>query len=139
MYVCHTLPFPFQEEKYVSKQNLMKIESLFLFQNLTGGKDGGIHITDVTNASRTMLMNIETLQWDPLLCRFVNCGKVLFPENASVYIVCIYREVTAYSGYLLVYSLYKDTLFCFQASEFETLCYAERSVVVYLYSHCFSV
>jgi Glycerol kinase len=48
----------------------MKLESLFfLFQNLTGGKDGGIHITDVTNASRTMLMNIETLQWDPLLCR----------------------------------------------------------------------
>lgn len=68
MHVCHTIPF--QEEKYVSKQNLMKIESLFfLFQNLTGGKDGGIHITDVTNASRTMLMNIETLQWDPLLCR----------------------------------------------------------------------
>jgi len=48
----------------------MKMESLFfLLQNLTGGKDGGIHITDVTNASRTMLMNIETLQWDPLLCR----------------------------------------------------------------------
>lgn len=127
MYVYHTIPF--QEEKYVSKQNLMKIESLFfLFQNLTGGKDGGIHITDVTNASRTMLMNIETLQWDPLLCRWVNCGKVLFPENASVYlyIVCIYREVTAYSRYLLVYSLYKDILFCFQVSEFETLCYAEK-------------
>uniref|UniRef100_A0A8D8RRA6 glycerol kinase n=1 Tax=Cacopsylla melanoneura TaxID=428564 RepID=A0A8D8RRA6_9HEMI len=36
--------------------------------NLTGGKDGGKYVTDVSNASRTMLMNIETLQWDPMLC-----------------------------------------------------------------------
>jgi hypothetical protein len=60
-----------------------------------------------------MLMNIETLQWDPLLCRWVYRGKVLFPENVSLYSVCTYREVTVYSGYLLVYSLYKDTLFYF--------------------------
>ena len=39
------------------------------FQNLTGGIDGGVHVTDVTNASRTMLMNIHTLQWDPELCK----------------------------------------------------------------------
>ena len=32
--------------------------------NLTGGPDGGVHVTDVTNASRTMLMNLETLEWD---------------------------------------------------------------------------
>ena len=38
-------------------------------QNLTGGVNGGAHVTDVTNASRTMLMNIHTLQWDPYLCR----------------------------------------------------------------------
>src|SRR3989304_3493138 len=31
---------------------------------LTGGPDGGVHVTDVTNASRTMLMNLETLDWD---------------------------------------------------------------------------
>ena len=43
---------------------------VFLFQNLTGGKKGGLFITDVTNASRTMLMNIESLQWDPILCRY---------------------------------------------------------------------
>ncbi len=35
--------------------------------NLTGGVNGGVHVTDVTNASRTMLMNIETLEWDPVL------------------------------------------------------------------------
>jgi len=37
----------------------------FLVWHLTGGSDGGIHITDVTNASRTQLMNLNTLDWDP--------------------------------------------------------------------------
>jgi glycerol kinase len=32
--------------------------------NLTGGRDGGAHVTDVTNASRTMLMDLRTLAWD---------------------------------------------------------------------------
>lgn len=39
----------------------------FKLQNLTGGKNGGMHVTDVTNASRTLLMNIETLYWDPVI------------------------------------------------------------------------
>src|SRR6202042_75487 len=39
--------------------------------NLTGGTDGGVHITDVTNASRTMLMNLETLDWDEELLGFL--------------------------------------------------------------------
>lgn len=33
---------------------------------MTGGPNGGLHITDVTNASRTLLMNLDTLQWDPV-------------------------------------------------------------------------
>ncbi len=36
----------------------------WLLWNLTGGIDGGAHLTDVTNASRTMLMNLQTLDWD---------------------------------------------------------------------------
>ena len=36
----------------------------WLLWNLTGGHDGGKHLTDVTNASRTMLMNLSTQQWD---------------------------------------------------------------------------
>jgi glycerol kinase len=36
----------------------------WLLWNLTGGSDGGLHITDVTNASRTQLMNLATLEWD---------------------------------------------------------------------------
>jgi len=35
----------------------------WLLWNMTGGVDGGIHVTDVTNASRTMLMDLDTLQW----------------------------------------------------------------------------
>src|SRR5215469_14184515 len=37
----------------------------YLLWNLTGGVQGGVHVTDVTNASRTQLMNISTLEWDP--------------------------------------------------------------------------
>lgn len=40
-----------------------------MLQNLTGGNAGGLHMTDVTNASRTMLMNIHTLKWDPVLLK----------------------------------------------------------------------
>ena len=37
--------------------------------NLTGGVDGGVHVTDVTNACRTMLMNLHTLEWDEKIAR----------------------------------------------------------------------
>ena len=48
--------------------------------NLTGGKDGGVHVTDVTNASRTMLMNLETLDWDDELLGFFNIPRAMLPE-----------------------------------------------------------
>lgn len=51
--------------------------------NLTGGPQNGIHITDVTNASRTMLMNIETLQWDVHLLKFFNIPRNILPEIRS--------------------------------------------------------
>ena len=40
----------------------------WLIWNLTGGVDGGIHVTDPTNASRTLLMDLDTLQWDETIC-----------------------------------------------------------------------
>ncbi|XP_075211363.1 glycerol kinase 1 [Lycorma delicatula] len=52
----------------------------WLIWNLTGGKDGGKHITDVTNASRTMLMNIQSLSWDPQLCRFFDIPMDILPK-----------------------------------------------------------
>ncbi|KAG4065728.1 hypothetical protein HA402_012406 [Bradysia odoriphaga] len=55
----------------------------WLLWNLTGGVNNGVHCTDVTNASRTMLMNIETLQWDTHLCNFFGVSKKLLPEIRS--------------------------------------------------------
>ncbi|XP_047524248.1 glycerol kinase isoform X1 [Pieris napi] len=55
----------------------------WLIWNLTGGVNGGKHITDVTNASRTMLMNIETLNWDPLLMKFFEIPKSVLPQIKS--------------------------------------------------------
>ena len=57
----------------------------WLIWNLTGGK---AHVTDYSNASRTMLFNIHTLQWDPELCRALEIPMSLLPEprpNSEVY------------------------------------------------------
>jgi glycerol kinase len=51
----------------------------WLIWNLTGGPHGGEHVTDVTNASRTMLMNLETLQWDDELLGFFNIPRPMLP------------------------------------------------------------
>jgi len=51
----------------------------WLAWNLTGGPDGGKHVTDVTNASRTMLMDIRSLQWDDELCRLFGIPKQALP------------------------------------------------------------
>ncbi|GAA5057741.1 glycerol kinase GlpK [Nocardia callitridis] len=48
--------------------------------NLTGGPRGGNHVTDVTNASRTMLMNLETLQWDDELLALFGVPRQMLPE-----------------------------------------------------------
>jgi len=48
--------------------------------NLTGGTRGGVHVTDVTNASRTMLMNLETLDWDDELLSFFGIPRQMLPE-----------------------------------------------------------
>src|SRR6195952_2564403 len=47
--------------------------------NLTGGPRGGVHVTDVTNASRTMLMDLETLDWDDELLSFFNIPRQMLP------------------------------------------------------------
>lgn len=51
--------------------------------NLTGGVDGGVHATDVTNASRTMLMDIRTLQWDKKTCEDFGIPMSMLPEIKS--------------------------------------------------------
>jgi glycerol kinase len=51
----------------------------WLIWNLTGGPDGGVHVTDVTNASRTMLMNLATLDWDDDILRTLGIPRSLLP------------------------------------------------------------
>src|SRR6266542_5383003 len=51
----------------------------WLIWNLTGGVTGGAHITDVTNASRTMLLNLETLDWDDELLGFFSIPRRMLP------------------------------------------------------------
>lgn len=55
----------------------------WLIYNFTGGARGGVHMTDVTNASRTMLMDIETLQWDHYLCKFFGIPMSILPKIHS--------------------------------------------------------
>ncbi|MEU6415423.1 glycerol kinase GlpK [Microbispora sp. NPDC046933] len=52
----------------------------WLIWNLTGGPDGGVHVTDVTNASRTLLMNLRDLDWDPVLLDFFGIPRAMLPE-----------------------------------------------------------
>jgi glycerol kinase len=51
--------------------------------NLTGGPDGGVHVTDPTNASRTMLMNLETLDWDDEILDTMGVPRAMLPEIKS--------------------------------------------------------
>jgi len=47
--------------------------------NLTGGPNGGVHVTDVSNASRTMLMNLKTLDWDPDMLKAMDIPRAMLP------------------------------------------------------------
>jgi glycerol kinase len=48
--------------------------------NVTGGVNGGVHVTDVTNASRTMLMNLETLNWDEEILKLMGIPRSVLPD-----------------------------------------------------------
>ena len=56
--------------------------------NLTGGVNGGVHVTDVSNASRTMLMNLNTLDWDPDILKIMGVPRSMLPKivpSSAVY------------------------------------------------------
>jgi glycerol kinase len=55
----------------------------FLVWHLTGGPNGGAHVTDVTNASRTQLFNLETQQWDPALLAAFEIPATMLPAVKS--------------------------------------------------------
>jgi glycerol kinase len=55
----------------------------FLLWKLTGGPKGGIHVTDVTNASRTQMLNLETLAWDRHILRAFGIPEAMLPQVRS--------------------------------------------------------
>jgi glycerol kinase len=55
----------------------------YLVWKLTGGPEGGIHVTDVTNASRTQLLNLETLAWDRDILRVFGIPEKMLPRISS--------------------------------------------------------
>jgi glycerol kinase len=55
----------------------------FLIWQLTGGCQGGVHVTDVTNASRTQLMNLETLSWDKEILNVFGIPEAMLPRIHS--------------------------------------------------------
>jgi glycerol kinase len=60
----------------------------WIIWNLTGGPKGGVHVTDVSNASRTMLMNLNTLDWDEEMLKVMSIPRAILPKvmpSSAVY------------------------------------------------------
>ena len=67
---------------------LMGNMDTWVIWNMTGGPEGGVHVTDVTNASRTMLMDLKSLAWDPEICADMTVPMSMLPKirsSAEVY------------------------------------------------------
>ncbi len=62
---------------------------------ITGGVNGGAHVTDVTNASRTMLMNLETLDWDDEILGIMGIPRLMLPEIRPSSDPAFYGKTTA--------------------------------------------
>jgi len=71
------------KEKAASGELLFGTVDSFLVWHLTGGVTGGVHVTDVTNASRTQLFNLSTLQWDLALLAAFEIPASLLPAVRS--------------------------------------------------------
>ncbi|KAJ8252951.1 hypothetical protein GJAV_G00207530 [Gymnothorax javanicus] len=70
-------------EAILSHRAMFGTVDSWLIWCLTGGKSGGVHCTDVTNASRTMLFNIHTMDWDPELCKYFGIPMEILPRVRS--------------------------------------------------------
>ncbi|CAB4337532.1 MAG: glycerol kinase GlpK [Actinobacteria bacterium] len=66
-----------------SQNAIMGTIDSWLLWNLSGGVQGGVHLTDVTNASRTLLMNLETLDWDEELLEIFGVSRTMLPTIKS--------------------------------------------------------
>ena len=87
--------------------------------NLTGGPKGGVHVTDVTNASRTMLMNLETLDWDPDMLKAMTIPHSMLPAIKASSEVYGYAKNSGLDGIPVAGDLGDQ-----QAALFGQTCYA---------------
>ena len=74
---------PGAREKAAAGELLFGNIDTFLLWNLTGGSQGGVHVTDVTNASRTQLLNLKTLDWDAELLDAFEIPRAVLPQVRS--------------------------------------------------------
>ena len=74
---------PGASERAVTGDVLFGNIDTFLLWNLTGGAQGGVHATDVTNASRTQLLNLKTLDWDEKLLAAFEVPRAMLPQVRS--------------------------------------------------------
>ena len=70
----------------------------FLLWHLTGGINGGVHATDVSNASRTQLMNLESCAWDDDILNVLDIPKDMLPEIRSSSEICGPAKLAAIAG-----------------------------------------
>uniref|UniRef100_A0A668V6K5 Probable glycerol kinase n=1 Tax=Oreochromis aureus TaxID=47969 RepID=A0A668V6K5_OREAU len=70
-------------EAFLSQRAMFGTVDSWIIWCLTGRKNGGVHCTDVSNASRTMLFNIHTMDWDPELCRYFDIPMEILPSVRS--------------------------------------------------------
>ena len=70
-------------QKAAAGELLVGTIDAFLVWHLTGGANGGVHVTDVTNTSRTQLMNLRTLEWDPALLEAFEIPANMLPAVKS--------------------------------------------------------
>jgi len=87
--------------------------------NLTGGPKGGVHVTDVTNASRTMMMNLETLDWDPDMLEILTVPRSMLPAIKASSEVYGYAKNSGLDGIPVAGDLGDQ-----QAALFGQTCYA---------------
>ena len=71
------------KERAAAGELLFGTVDSFLVWHLTGGTSGGVHVTDLTNASRTQLFNLSKLQWDPALLAAFEIPASLLPAVRS--------------------------------------------------------
>jgi glycerol kinase len=96
------------------------VDSWLLWQ-LTGGSAGGVHLTDVTNASRTMLMDLRTLDWDSELCGFFGVPRAMLPRIVpSVHSYGVTSPLGPFGGEVLVGGVLGDQ----QAATMGQACFA---------------